>query len=72
MSEPIDQLHAEALDEELGRHFTTAIEEVAVGAARFVIRKPENADHLISEADYVGEKFAEEARSHLARLSLSS
>lgn len=53
MSEAIDQLHAEALDEELGRHFTTATEEVPVGNTTYVIRKPENADHLISEADYV-------------------
>ena len=53
MNSHIDQLHAEALDEELGRHFTTAIEEVTVGKTTYVIRKPENADHLISEADYV-------------------
>ena len=53
MNEPIESLHAEALDEELGRHFTTATEEVTVGDSRFVLRKPENADHLISEADYV-------------------
>jgi predicted nicotinamide N-methyase len=53
MSESIEALHAEALDAELGRHFTTAMEEVTVGTTTYVLRKPENADHLISEADYV-------------------
>jgi predicted nicotinamide N-methyase len=53
VSADIAQLHAESLDEELGRHFTTAMEEVTVGSTRYVLRKPENADHLISEADYV-------------------
>lgn len=53
MNPSLDSLHAEALDEELGRHFTTATEEVRLGTSTFVLRKPENADHLISEADYV-------------------
>lgn len=50
-------LHGDALDEALARGFTVAEETVAVGTGanqrEFVLRKPQNADHLISEADYV-------------------
>jgi ETFB lysine methyltransferase len=53
VSDSLDALHGDALDAELARHFTVATEEVTVGDTRFVLRKPENSDHLISEADYV-------------------
>jgi len=53
MSRGIIDLHGDALDAALGRRFTTAMEEVSVGDSKFVLRRPENADHLISEADYV-------------------
>jgi predicted nicotinamide N-methyase len=50
-------LHGDALDAALARGFTVASEEVTVGsgdAARVVVlHKPQNADHLITEADYV-------------------
>jgi predicted nicotinamide N-methyase len=50
-------LHGAQLDEALARRFTVADEEVTVGAGgvqrTFTLRKPANADHLISEADYV-------------------
>lgn len=46
-----------ALDEALGRGFTAVDEPVTIGrdgaAREIVLRKPQNADHLISEADYV-------------------
>ncbi|MBL0940500.1 MAG: methyltransferase domain-containing protein [Gemmatimonadaceae bacterium] len=50
-------LRGDALDEALGRIFTLSKETVRVGdepnAREFTITKPSNADHLISEADYV-------------------
>lgn len=56
---PIDftGLHGEALDEALARGFTVAEELVPIGAGatrrEVLLRKPQNSDHLITEADYV-------------------
>lgn len=53
----VARLHGAALDAALGRKFTLAEERVTVGAGalarEFTVLKPANADHLISEADYV-------------------
>lgn len=53
----LDTLHGDALDEAFRRKFATATEEVTVSAGEhtrtFTLFKPANADHLISEADYV-------------------
>ncbi len=49
----IETLHGAALDAALARRFTLADEHVVLGAQTFFLRKPANADHLISEADYV-------------------
>lgn len=53
----LDTLHGDALDAAFRRKFATATEEVTVGAGAhertFTLVKPANADHLISEADYV-------------------
>jgi predicted nicotinamide N-methyase len=50
-------LHGAALDDALARGFTVATEEVTVGAGpaarAFLLHKPQNADHLITESDYV-------------------
>jgi predicted nicotinamide N-methyase len=50
-------LHGAALEAAFARKFETAIETVTVGTAPFArefsLFKPANADHLISEADYV-------------------
>lgn len=46
-------LHGEALDAALSRRWTTATEQVTVGGEQWALFKPANADHLISEADYV-------------------
>lgn len=50
-------LHGDALDEALARGFVVAEELVAIGTGatrrEVLLRKPQNADHLISEADYV-------------------
>lgn len=50
-------LHGAALDDALARGFTVAEERIAIGAGararEVVLRKPQNADHLISEAEYV-------------------
>ena len=60
MSEPVNilaTLHGAALDAEFSRKWTTDFEDVPVGtgtsARTFTLFKPANADHLISEADYV-------------------
>jgi predicted nicotinamide N-methyase len=54
---PLDTLHGIALDEAFTRKWSTALETVSVGqgthARSFTLFKPSNADHLISEADYV-------------------
>lgn len=54
---PLAALHGDALDEAFARKFSTATEDVVVGdgaqARTFTLLKPANADHLISEADYV-------------------
>lgn len=52
-SSALDALHGEALDQALARRFTIADETVAIGDRQYLLRKPANADHLISEADYV-------------------
>ena len=49
----IETLHGASLDDALARRFTLADETVHLGDTTFVLRKPANADHLISEADYV-------------------
>lgn len=50
-------LHGEALDAALTRRFTLVESPITVGtgsnAREFQLIKPSNADHLISEADYV-------------------
>lgn len=50
-------LRGPALDEAFARKWSTALETVTVGhndhARAFTLLKPANADHLISEADYV-------------------
>lgn len=50
-------LQGDALDDALSRLFVLAEETITVGegekARRFALRKPANADHLISEADFV-------------------
>ncbi len=51
--ESLEALHDAALDEALARRFATATEDVTVGAHAWTLLKPSNADHLISEADYV-------------------
>lgn len=51
--EPLADLHGEALDAALTRRWSTATESVQVGAQTWSLFKPANADHLISEADYV-------------------
>ena len=52
-SSALNVLHGPALDEALSRRFTIADETVTVAGRQYVLRKPANADHLISEADYV-------------------
>ncbi|MBP6771558.1 MAG: class I SAM-dependent methyltransferase [Gemmatimonadaceae bacterium] len=51
--EPLAGLHGDALDDALSRRWSSAAEQVTVGAETFTLFKPANADHLISEADYV-------------------
>ena len=46
-------LHGAQLDEALARRFQIAEESVTVAGRTYLLRKPANADHLISEADYV-------------------
>lgn len=56
-SRPLAALHGAALDDAFSRKYSTAFEDVRVGreatARTFTLYKPANADHLISEADYV-------------------
>jgi predicted nicotinamide N-methyase len=49
----IATLHGDALEAALQLHFQSATESVTVGASTWSLFKPANADHLISEADYV-------------------
>ncbi len=51
--ERLETLHGDALDAALGRRWATATETVGVNAHTWSLFKPANADHLISEADYV-------------------
>ena len=51
--ESLGHLNGAALDEALGRKWVSAMETVSVGTHAFTLFKPANADHLISEADYV-------------------
>ncbi len=54
MTRPIlTDLHGDALDEALGRCFSLAEESVDIGGRTVKLVKPANADHLITEADYV-------------------
>ncbi len=49
----ITTLHGDALHAALARRFVLADETVVIGGVTFNLCKPANADHLISEADYV-------------------
>lgn len=53
----LEGLHGDALDAALATKFTIAEERVVIGSGGHerdvTLRKPANADHLISEADYV-------------------
>jgi predicted nicotinamide N-methyase len=54
MTRPIlTDLHGDVLDEALSRCFSLAEETVDIGGRTVRLVKPENADHLITEADYV-------------------
>ncbi len=56
MTTPMESLiglTGDELDAALSRRWTTATEEVTVGESTWALFKPANADHLISEADYV-------------------
>lgn len=54
MTRPIlTGLHGESLDEALARCFSLAEESVDIGGRVVKLVKPANADHLITEADYV-------------------
>ena len=54
MTRPIlADLHGAALDDAMGRCFSLAEETVDIGGRVVTLVKPANADHLISEADYV-------------------
>jgi len=46
-------LHGEALDHALAQRFTVAEEVLEIAGLTIRVVKPANADHLISEADYV-------------------
>lgn len=46
-------LHGAELDAAIARRFQVADEVIEVAGRRYTLRKPANADHLISEADYV-------------------
>ncbi len=50
---PLRALHGAALDDALSQRFTLAEETIQLEDRAFVLVKPANADHLISEADYV-------------------
>ncbi len=47
------ELHGDALDAALGRRWVSATEDVVIDGQSWSLFKPANADHLISEADYV-------------------
>lgn len=47
------ELHGDALDAALGRRWVSATEDVVIEGQSWSLFKPANADHLISEADYV-------------------
>jgi ETFB lysine methyltransferase len=47
------ELHGDALDAALGRRWVSATEDVVIAGQSWSLFKPANADHLISEADYV-------------------
>ena len=49
----LNELHGGALDAAIARRFVVADHAVEVNGRSYVLRKPANADHLISEADYV-------------------
>lgn len=52
-SESLAPLHGDALDAALSRRWSTAFESVEIEGHTWSLFKPANADHLISEADYV-------------------
>lgn len=52
-SSALHALHGSALDEAMSHRFMLADETVSVAGRHYLLRKPANADHLISEADYV-------------------
>jgi len=49
----LSDLRGDALDEALSRRWASTTELVTVGDLQWTLFKPANADHLISEADYV-------------------
>jgi len=51
--ESLSDLRGDALDAALSRRWTTTTELVVVGDQQWKLFKPANADHLITEADYV-------------------
>jgi len=51
--EDLSMLRGDALDEALSRRWASTTELVTVGDQEWTLFKPANADHLISEADYV-------------------
>ena len=53
VKESLAALHGAALDAAMSRRWSTATEAVTVGDHHWTLFKPANADHLISEADYV-------------------
>jgi predicted nicotinamide N-methyase len=52
-SDNLSDLRGDALDAALSRRWASTTELVAVGDQQWTLFKPANADHLISEADYV-------------------
>ena len=52
-SSPLSALHGSELDAAIENRFSVVGEDVNVGNRSYMLRKPANADHLISEADYV-------------------
>lgn len=50
---PLASLHGAALDDALARRFTLVEQTVAIAGRPITLQRPENADTLISEADYV-------------------
>ena len=52
-AESLSGLRGDALDAALSQRWASTTEQVTVGDEQWTLFKPANADHLISEADYV-------------------